>query len=686
MGFWLNNFAEFETKRNRENRLVLNFAYVPDRSNEEKIPRSIKLYVPVDLRVPSWFMTVESAERLIDKINQSENLGGLNFKRSRKGSFEVIEVETPNIPSYLEELKKLGFQAGDYAKHLKFGGFFPDRKVHFRSGLLERILSNESEGEIEISPSELGQITAGGFMSREEAGSLSYVILDIEKPLWKHEREKELIELRKRLLAAPLDGKTRKRQRIIGKIEERLLWDDPQIEKSGFYDEDFDAEVSYVGTIWQIGSQRLKELYVIDRRWDIEQDEHDGFRIIKFKTEKDLVAGLNSAFKKRNPLVAVGHNEVYDYSQLRYAAEEYRLTFDPSVKDVQPRRDFVRDFLQRLREDMIYIDTLWFARIKHPYLNQRRFGTSFKLAELAQHLGIHFRKSLSHEQLREVEMKRLAGKTGRIRKDAARRMIDYACGDLGGTDEVFHSLDPWPAMTEMKKVLPFATYTQIAFSPNIMNNLHEYRQFLDSGNLPYTGFKRMHRQEEIDMFKKRFSALKHKHLKKVGLEKAPSGFYDNATEHYVSVESWFLDLVYSLNPELEEAYKNLKESHEMAFLQYLKSYMVQIFSDYFQAELKMKDSRIEIRKEGESAERRFYAQYGFGIDEIRKRVREGYRSLASSIRQNGMHYLDHIGDYIIVQGDGEIAGAKRIRNLGIFEIERGVKTGFTDPNQLSVFA
>ena len=674
MGFWINNFAEFELKRNRENRLVLNFSYVPDYRNGEKAePKNVKVYVPMEIKVPTWFLPQSRVEEVIDKINRSENLGNLNFERKQKGRFEVIEVETPNIPSILDELKKLGFQTGNYTKMLRYGGFYPERKAVLEQRLLESV---EHTGETEISFNDFKKIKFGDFLTLEEAKSLPYVVLDIEKPLWKKDREKELIQLRKKLLKAPVDERTLKRERIIGRIEGRLSWEDPKIGKVGFYEGRFNADVSYVGTTWHIGNREIKELYIVDPFNEVEEQEHNGVKIIKSKNEKELVNNLLSSFKERKPLVAIGHNQVYDYSQIRFAADENDVVFDPAVEDVRHRRDFVRDFLQRQREDLIYIDTLWFGRIKHPYLNQRRFGTSFKLAALANHVGIDFEKSLTHDQLREVEMRRLAGKTTEIRKEAANQMIDYTCSDIGGTEGLFEKLDPWPFLVEMKKTMPFCTYTQIAFSPNIINHLHEHRHFVDSGNLPYTSFTRVRRQEEIDFFKKKFPNLKEKRLRRAGIKKAHKGVYENVSEYYFSLESLFLDRAFFLNPELGEAYYSLKDSHEFAFLQYLRSYMVQIFSDYFQVNTQKEKISLDPKyNDGEkeemidSTKRTFYARYKLDPMEIRRTVKKAYETLAGSIRQNRMFYLDHIGDYIFVQGEGEITGARKIRTLESFAVE-----------------
>ncbi len=660
MGYWFNNFVEFEGKRNRENRLILNFSYVHNNKEDRRIltpegfvSDSIKVYIPQHVLVPTGFLVPEKAEEIVKSLEERAHLKNLPLKRRRKGRFEILEIEAPNIPILLNDLKRLGFQTGNYTKLLRFGGFFPERKV----SLEDRLLVNIGQRD-EVELQNLDGFRFGDFLNVEEARELPYVVIDIEKPLWKRIREKELTDLRAKLLKAPKDDRDKQRRRMIDRIERRLSWIDPHVEGANLYEDKFSADVSYIGSIWKNGNSCIKEMYMIDPKNEVDIEEHNGFKILRFKNERELVEALKSAFKERRPLVAVGHNQVYDYSQIRYAADDHKVMFDPAVKDVRHRRDFVRDFLQRQREDLIYIDTLWFSRIKHPYLNQRRFGTSFKLGDLASYLGLDFEKSLTHEQLREVEMRRLAGKTLEIRKKATSEMVDYTCSDAEVTESVFHKLDPWPVLIAMKSILPFCTYTEIAFSPNVMNKLHEYKHFKDNGNLPYFAWlKQFRRQEELKLFKKEFPRLKREHLKRAGLENAPRGIYEGVTEYYVPLESWFLDTAFSINPELKKAYMSLKDNNELAFFQYLRSYMIQIFSDYFQTNLS---------RDGGFAQRRFYARYGVNTSQVRSVINEGYGNLAESIKNSGMRYIDNVGDYIFVQGRGKMPAVK-IRELERFE-------------------
>ena len=110
------------------------------------------------------------------------------------------------------------------------------------------------------------------------------------------------------------------------------------------------------------------------------------------------------------------------------------------------------------------------------------------MADVAQFLGIDFSKSQTHEELRFTELKRLVGETKEIRKKAIDEMLSYSCADLDVTREIVNKINFLPLLVKIKNVLPFCTYSEIAFSPNCMNKLHEFNHFKKNGNLPYYGY------------------------------------------------------------------------------------------------------------------------------------------------------------------------------------------------------
>ncbi len=811
MGFWLNNFAEFERKQKRKNRLILNFCYISSSSKQ----KNIKVFVEQNVNVPTGFVNQFASKEILGSFAGNNNFGDLNIQKKSRGKFDVLSVEVADEKTILEKLPSC-FQIGNYDKLLRFGGFYPERKIILNSKI-EKLFQESEELELK----DLSGINFGDFLSEKELKSLPYVVIDIEKPLWKKEPEKRDLKWRENILKAEkkylkLSGaeqeikekkeKHNQRQRIIKNLEDKLTIEIEGVGKVKLYDENFGSEVSYVGTIWGKGKNKKKEMYVIDSNDEIVRKRYNGFKILKFKNEKELISGLLDSLHKRKPIISYGHNQVYDITQLRFGAEENKLIYDPAVNEIKPRRDFVRSFLQRLREDMVYLDSLWLSKIFYPYLNQKRFDTSHKLADVAQFLGIDFSKSQTHEELRFTELKRLVGETKKIRKKAIDEMLFYSCADLDVTKKIIDKMNFLPLLSKIKKILPFCTYSEIAFSTNCMNKLHEFNHFKKNRNLPYYKYKQKERQDELQIFKKRFQSIKNKYLRFVGLEKIDLGVYENVQQFYLPLENWTKEIAFKINPELETAYnkiKNNKQEH-FAFLQYLKSYMKEFFADYYfvrrdekvyqftkdflkidnnalnekfniiknsfgeeklnkiigsfkylknhfrsiYVSLDGKDRAIirptlgfnqgnlfdlgfpkimendsdlfllrenseRIRKNLSSAntknldsflenfetfesylnssvnglsnapdliysyvyldkfssgKRNFFGVYGVSVNELTDKIKEGYKNLFEEIKQKNLKFLNNVGDYIFVQGEGELNSAVKIRNLEKFVV------------------
>lgn len=811
MGFWINNFAEFERKQKRKNRLILNFRYISKNSEQ----KDVKVFVDQKVKVPTEFINQDFSKGVLASFAGDSYFGDLNIQKKSRGNFDVLSVEVENEKTILNKISNC-FQTGNYDKLFRFGGFYPERKVVLNSKIEKLFMENKI-----LELKDFSGINFEEFLSEKEFCSLPYVIIDIEKPLWKKDFEKKYLQWRENILKSEKkysklsveDQEKQKekhgqRQRIIKSLEDKLTVEIEGVGKVKLYDGKFDSEVSYVGTIWSNGKNKKKEMYVIDSNDEIRHKRYNGFKILKFKDENELISGLLDNFHKRKPVISYGHNQVYDITQLRFGAEENNILYDPAVKEIKPRRDFVRSFLQRLREDIFYLDTLWLSKIFYPYLNQKRFDTSHKLADVAQFLGIDFSKSQTHEELRFTELKRMVGETKEIRKKAIDEMLFYSCGDLDVTDKIIEKINPIPLLSKIKNILPFCTYSEIAFSTNCMNKLHEFNHFNKNGNLPYYGYASKERQDKLQIFKKRFASKKRELLGWAGFKKASAGEYENVKEFYLPLEDWTKEIAFKVNPELENYYNETKNNvHEhFAFLQYLKSYMKEIFADYYfvrrdekiynftkkfiriddnslnekfnliknnfgkekineiigsfrylknhfksiYVSLDGKDREMirpiqsnlfedfpkimendsdlfllrknsyEIRKHlspantknldsflgnfetfdrylnsringistnngGETnlqdfiysyiyldkssyGKKKFFSVYGINISELTENIIKGYNNLAEEISQKNLKYLDNVGDYIFVQGEGDLNSAIKIRDLEKFAV------------------
>ena len=236
---------------------------------------------------------------------------------------------------------------------------------------------------------------------------------------------------------------------------------------------------------------------------------------------------------------------------------------------------------------MVYIDTLWCARNFYPYLQQRSSGTSLKLEDVARFRGIDFAKSLTHEELRDVELRRLAGQTSLIKERAMHELTRYCAEDLEATEKLVGSINPIHLILTLKKVLPFRTLTEIAFSTNCMNSLHEHIHFQRYGNLPYHGYKQKERENELQIFKKRFRKLKSDMLawtfNRAGINKLGKGEYADVHEFYLPFEEWVMPLALSIFPGLNKSWLELGKNEEenFAFLQYLRAFLNSPLTDYY---------------------------------------------------------------------------------------------------------
>ncbi len=599
MAFWFNNFQEFERKQNEPNRLILNFYYCP---NEGEKPRSVKVFVPHNIVIPTKFLVEEKLDRLKQKLQENDKLSQLEFKvREIPDSiFSVGQLEMPYDRSLIKELGQ-EFQVGNYDKLLKLGGFFPERKVQLSPELEQRF---RTEDEIELESFEGIEFT--DFPNEYELRALPYAVTDIEKPLWKRDKERPKLEERERLLKLEkkyekLKEPTQKeknqhyyRRRKIRGLEKDLMYNtDGSVEGIGeipLYDERFDSEISFSTSIWGQNGEEQREVYFLDPNdefGDEEFQEWKGYTVLRFKTEKELVEAVREQFHNKRPAISYGQNEVYDMTQFRYASEAHKQKFDPMVKEVQIRRDFVRKFWQRLKQDMIFFDTMWMNSIFKPYLKQRSLGTNLKLEGIATSYDVEFEKSLTHEELRDVELRRLAGKTPEIRKQAMREMLNYAVDDVEVTNNIVREMKFFPFFAKMKELLPFSTLSEIAFSTNCMNKLHDYIGFLKASNLPYHKYSQKEREDQLQIFKKRFKTMKNKRLNSIlkskELSVAPKGTYKDVYQFYLPLEEWTKDLAFSTWPKLRKIFleTGMDKDVRLGYSQYLKEFMKGIFTDYY---------------------------------------------------------------------------------------------------------
>lgn len=591
MGFWFNNFQEFGKKQKGENKLILNFYYL----SPGEQARKVKILLRRNVRVPTKFLFSDKAEKTLQEIAENSELDGMKIKEHNVGKYKVIEAEIPKTKELLDSLPS-AFQTGNYDKLLRLGGFFPERKAEFNQEL-EAKLQEKDEIELES----LDGVYDMGQLSINELRNLPWLYIDIEKPLWKHDDEKIYLARREKLLKRlKKDEKAEKKNelssekraereerinKLVKILEDRLVLDIPDVGQVRLWEKNHDASVSFITTCWKnIGDKEIKEINVLDPKDEFQYREVNGYKVLKFRTERELIEDFLAKVKERKPMAASGHNEVYDITQIRFAADKNKMIFDPAVKNIKPRRDFVREFFQRMKEDLMYFDTLWLNSWFFPWLKQRTFS-NLKLEQVSKAHGIDFKKSLTHEQLREVELQRLSGASQETRLSAAKKMAEYAAGDLEPVIQMIENLPFLPLIVKLKKAMPFCTLTQIAFHPNCTSLYHDWKHFQRARNQRYFGYAQKERENEIQIFKKRFPSLKREMLEWAGIkeEHKTSLFKDSKQalfEIYLPFEEWIKDPIFLYAPEFKKAYESLEPKEKLPFSQALKALEREILVDY----------------------------------------------------------------------------------------------------------
>lgn len=628
MGFWFCNFQEFEKKKDRRNRLILNFYYVPSEDSSEEV-RKLKAHVKTNVKIPTGFIfEEEKVEEVIEKLGKYENLLKLELDENVVGKYKVLEIEMPKdkrLIGLLPNKKAYEFQTGDYDKLLRLGGFHPERKVRISDKLEKRLRENEAVQERylgaierlkkknkrkrgqerrEIREKAIGSLEKRLFEdminlneikpyfeidtpTTEELERMSWLNIDIEKPLWKKEHEKNWLNRREKWLKkrGKYDEKGKERiDSIVERLEERLVIKVKGVGKVKLWENKYDADISFITSRWKgEGKKDIKELYVLDPKEEFEKKQVNDYKVLIFKTEKELVGKFIDSLDKRKPVLCSGHNEVYDITQIRFAADSYKRDFTPAVPGIKPRRDFVRMFFQRLKEDLIYLDTMWLSAIHDPFLRQRSLGTSLKLEDVAKYDGIDFKKIMSHEDLRVAELQRLYGKSKEIREKGRDLMSEYAASDVDPVVKKFEIRQEFLSLTnKIKMIAPYLTLTEIAFATNCTNKCHDHWHFQEAGNNQYWGRAQKNRENEIQVFKKRFASLKKRMLQHVGISTSPVvGKHENVYEIYLPFEEWTKSAIYNRCYQWKWLEKEVNDKERFGFLQYLKALEKDMWVDYY---------------------------------------------------------------------------------------------------------
>jgi len=203
-----------------------------------------------------------------------------------------------------------------------------------------------------------------------------------------------------------------------------------------------------------------------------------------------------------------------------------------------------------------------------------------------------------------------SGITREIREKAIDNLLFYAADDVDTTKKITERMPFIELMVQMKNVLPYCTYSEIAFSVNCMNKAHEYRYFKSKpiGHLPYYGYNTKIREDERRIFKKRFPTIKRDRLRdtsKFVLEKV---VHRNVDEYYFSLEEALWPIPTILLPQLGNVYDwAIKRAEQdangreqlFAALMYHRPFVREILTDYYFASRDKSVFDLTVRLAGE---------------------------------------------------------------------------------------
>ncbi len=634
--FCFNNYARFEDKAKRRNRLVLNF-HLKDQESVD----NFKVFAGQEVLVPTRFIHFENRgalQKVLDlrrddryrdfkirgnisrrHLNNEESFDGIEFKIN-EGSYDTFQLVMPKERSLVKALPGI-FQKGGFDRLRRLSGFFPDRKLDLDPKLIEifretqklqeskengqdqdleekvialnqRLQNISSSSSISLNPEtkeyEISLDTSqikflNEFPSEEELKDLTWWYGDIEKPLFKEINEKILLDrrekLQKGLKKEKDDSRITRINSLIKRLEDRLTFEVEGIGKVQLFDPRLDARISFFNSIWKLSDG--EEVRELDTLYDLDLDEVNGFKVIKHDSEKELVRSIFERARKRKAAFFIGHNSPYDITQTTYAAEELKERPDFAVRGVKPRRDYVRYFYQRMFQDFIYLDTLRTTQIKAPFAKNSLTGETHKLEDVARYYGIDFKKSLNYEELRILEIKAILGKTREERIEAAREIARYATRDVDPLVTILEKQKFLTLLLKLKKLMPFCSLTQIAFSPRCADACYDKKHFDRNGNHRYFGYDEKEHEDRVQIFKKRFESLKDDLVSNFSLNGFSPGLNREVIQVYLPLEEHLREFLFSNFPDWRNLYEETKDTeYHFAFLQYLKALMREMLVDY----------------------------------------------------------------------------------------------------------
>ncbi|MEM4369174.1 MAG: hypothetical protein QXU88_02525, partial [Candidatus Woesearchaeota archaeon] len=412
------------------------------------------------------------------------------------------------------------------------------------------------------------------------------------------------------------------------------------------WEEPYDAKISYYSLIFKLhDGTKIREIHTIHESG---LNEVQGFSVYTHKDEKELISAIIKRMKELNVAVILGYNLCYDVIQSREAAKRTKAEpMDLFITAIFPRRAYVRAAYQEMRKDIEYIDLWRLAVVNHGFFIGKNPPGDLKLATLSKYLlGEHgLTKAFSYDELRELEAKAIAGD-----KEAVRLILNYSTKDVEILEKIIESNENYlKRIFKVHKLIPNTPLTKVAFSPNCVLDIFEENHFRRHQNLLFYGYAQKKREDELQIFKKRFVSIKHDRLKKAKIDvRSKPGTYPCVWQVYLPLEEWLKEVVITAAPQWQDYYAALSSSPVERFgdLQYPRAFLREILADYYfvmneftrynnmlgQIPLRRLEIEGRINSYENAAKKQMLNRYYRLFEELKTRYRSIYSALNKKLR------------------------------------------------------
>ena len=469
----------------------------------------------------------------------------------------------------------------------------------------EIVLEPKSSGD----PFEHGRTEPNGLMIHENRipyecwKSLSTCFLDIEKPMWKTEGEREILGQISDLQAELLDPNSKSDpseiNEKISELTRELMFNSKQSGDIDLTEDRYKEQISRVMMhVSREDGSESRLYFKLNNPSGAGSREHEkdlaGFTVLHYDNEYELIGSVLNFLKHEQPYRVVGHVIPYDLSNIRDGARANKTTsFDLAVKKKEPRM-WRRGFYQKMSmAAQEVIDTYRLSAVWFPYMKLKAFEMTHKLADVSNFvhrekrrmgfrtvLPAEFRKIATHEELKELEIKAINGDA-----NAEQTLDSYSTCDIDPLREIFLFEPLLKTIYDAANMVPHSSITDVAFSPNAITEIFHLREWQSRHAQLNYGYKEKMREDERQIFKRRLDTYMKRQLADEGIMQLPSsGAFRNVHLAYIPLELLVSGTFYPNTPQWHNYFSNLHPDPLIRFaqLQYPKYFMRRhIHVDYY---------------------------------------------------------------------------------------------------------